>query len=811
MRPTRLFTLSTLALAALQATAQTAGSTDPGGTQVGESMTVVVTARRIDERVIDVPLTIKAISGAGLQARGISSVSELSLFTPGLSYSPDFGRSSERPVVRGISALRPEAPQPVSIFVDGIFVKDGALGLLLDDAQRVEVIKGPQSALYGRATYAGAINYISIKPGNTLSGNVVVSAAQAGELSAFGAVSVPLVADKLAMRLKVKSKQFDGQYTNSQTGNKLGSERTDAAGVQLFFTPAPNFDARLTLDHSEDRDGIFNATVRPIPTLNATGAVVSQNGSTNIANGASCEGRVVNIVGNNAVTGLPDATVPASATARGNGWPCGASQFSGTVVRRNEADLASYTDPATGINYGNIAGLDRSTSRTGLTLNYEFSGGMLLTSQTGLTRQQTNLGADQSYNGTRFAPGGSSWTSYDRDHLEYTSQEFRLASADKQPLTWLVGAFYYDEKSHGSSSGVITATGFAPLREKSGGEIENIAPFGRVQYQFGAQWRASVEGRYNREKVKVIGTPLGLATVSAGSCVAGQQCVIQASKTFTDFSPRATLDWKPMKDTLVYAQYAVGSKSGGYNTTAGIPQSRFAYDGEKVKSAELGVKTQLADGSVGLSAALFRNNIDGLQLSNLITITNPFSVNPAAPQTTTTTIVSNVGKARTQGFEVDAFVRATNWLTLSGNYAFTDAKALRGTEVTNGTVFGGNQSVDGATLPRSPRHAAAASVAVDAPLGMGEVRATGRIDVVYQSRRYAEIQNMIWADAFTRINLSAGVRGKEWSLRAWVKNAANDDTSLNGFRYLDPSTFRRTAVDFLPRLRQVGVTGTYDF
>jgi iron complex outermembrane recepter protein len=134
--------------------------------------TIVVTARRVDERLIDVPLTIRAMTDREIKERGINSLSDLAQFTPGLSYSPDLGRVSERPVLRGVSALRPEAPQPVSVFIDGLYMRDGVLGVLLDDAQRVEVIKGPQSALYGRSTYMGAINYITVKPGNDFKGRV---------------------------------------------------------------------------------------------------------------------------------------------------------------------------------------------------------------------------------------------------------------------------------------------------------------------------------------------------------------------------------------------------------------------------------------------------------------------------------------------------------------------------------------------------------------------------------------------------------------------------------------------------------------
>lgn len=771
------------------------------------TQTIVVTARRVDERLIDVPLTIRAMTDRDLKERGITSITELAQFTPGLSYSPDFGRTSERPVIRGISALRPEAPQPVSVFIDGLYMRDGVLGVLLDDAQRVEIIKGPQSALYGRSTYAGAINYITVKPGNVFKGKIDASVAQAKEHTLFAAMTVPLMKDMLSLRLKGRDYKFGGQYTNSQTGNKIGDESTRAAGLTLLFTPSTSFDVTLTYDNSKDRDGLFNAIARTVP-IQSGGVVTNQNGSTNVPNGSTCNGRTVNIVGNNA-RGIPDASVPASTTARLNGWPCGAATFTGTTVTRNERDLANYTDPTTGIAYGKIAGLDREIDRTGLTMNLDVAG-YTITAQTGWTRQKSNVGADQSYNGTQFAITGASWLSYDRDILDYTSYELRLTSPQDRPLTWLVGYFDYDEETSGITSSVIARSGANvvadPMRPKSATKTSNAAPFARVQYEFSKQLRVSAEGRQNKETVEVGGTALGIARVTAGTCVAGQQCFVNGSKTFTDFSPRFTIDYKPMQDTLVYAQIARGSKSGGFNTTPGLPEENFSYRGEKVQAAELGVKVALLNGSVALNAALFRNDIDDLQLSNISTVTSPLT-----GVASTTTIVNNVGKARTQGFEVDVWHRVNDWLQLNANYAYTDAKAIEGTETTNGTVFGGNMSVAGFTLPRSPKHSAAASAAVDTPLAGTTMRVFGRVDVVYQSRRYAEIQNMIWADPYTRINLSAGLRAKQWRVSLWVKNSANDNTSLNGFRYLDPVTFRRTAVDFLPRLRQTGLTAQYNF
>jgi len=811
---TMLFATTIAIAPALHAQAKPASAAPAAeGTGLSE---IIVTARKTNEKLQDVPLTIKALSGAELQAQGITSISELSQHTPGLTYSTDFGRSGERPVIRGISALRPEAPQPVSIFIDGVFLRDGALSLGLDDAERVEVVKGPQSALYGRASYVGAINYITVKPGNDFKVNVSGTVAEFGEYSLHGAVTIPLVKDVLSVRLRGKHYEYGGQYTNSLTGNKIGNERTDAFGGLLSFKPSPSFDALFGLDYSKDRDGLFAATIRTIPTQ-AGGVVTSQNGSSNVPNGATCNGYTINIVGNNPVTGMPDATVPASGSSIRNGWPCGASTFTGTTVARDEADLANYTDPVTGISYGNIAGLDRKILRATGTLNFHFGDGYTLTSQTAYTHKTENTGADQSYSGVRFTPtflGAASWLSYDRDRLNYFSQEVRLSSPQNQPFTWLVGAFYYKENFSGINSNVIVYNFANPtniladtLRPKTSTSSRNIAGFARAQYKFSEAFKISVEGRYGEERVTAGPTNLGNTTVASGTCtVIGQPCILQGDRTFRDFSPRITADYKLTPHVLLYGQVAKGQKSGGFNTTAGLPATSFKYDGEKVWSYEVGLKSDLFDRRVRFNVAVFQNDINGLQLSNIAAY-----VSPITGSSTTTTIVNNVGNARTRGVELELDVKPTKWLTLNSNYAYTDAKALVGTESTNGTAFGGNQSVAGHTLPRSPAHSATLGAAVDTPSGIDGVSFFARGDLIYQSRRYAEIQNLIWADPFVHINASVGVHGDKWHATAFVKNLTNDNTSLNGFRYLDPNTFRRTAVDFLPRLRQFGLTLSYNY
>ncbi len=799
---------------AAQATAKTAEAKETGAEPTQAIQSIVVTARRFGERMQDVPLSIVAMTSKDLEARGITSLTDLTQATPGLSYSTDFGRSGERPVVRGISVTRLDAPQPVSVFIDGVYVRDGVLSLGIDDAQRIEVIKGPQSALYGRATYAGAINYVTVKPGDVLTGKVSTTVATDGERAIFGAMTVPLISELLSMRVGLKHSEFGGQYTNSVDGSKLGTEKSDSAGVQFFLRATPDFDASLSLNSARDRDGDFVTVVRPVP-LQAGGVVTDQNGSSNVANGSVCNGHTIDLVGTDRATGLPSAAVPASPTTIANGWPCGAVSIKGTSFPRVVTEMSHYVDPATGIDYGDIRGRTRDLDRAALTLNYQFGDGYQLTSQTAYTRARTNAGTDQSYGGNAFTypfgpTSGTSWISYTRDKLDYMSQEFRVSSPLDADLTWMVGAFYYKEEFKGLTGTLLkqTAAGVVPdmMRPAPETSVENLAPFGRVQYEFSKAMRVSLEGRYSRERVRLGGQPLGIAVVDSGTCVAGQPCTLTGDTTYTDFAPRLTVDYKLNKSMMFYAQAAKGSKAGGFNAKPGLDPADFTFEGERVRAFEVGLKTQLLDGRMLLNLALFQNDLSGLQLSHPISIINPFT---GAPVNDTAT--ANIGKARTRGLEAEVLYQAAPWLQLSGNYAFTDAKALEGEETTSGGVFGGNMSIAGFTLQRTPKHSVSLSAAVDTPITGTGLRFVSRVDANYQSRRYADITNTIWADPFTRVNLNAGVRGKDWRVVLFVRNATNDDTPANAFRYFDANNFRRTAVDFPTRLRQVGVTASYDF
>ena len=146
---------------------------------------ITVTARRREESLQEVPLSISAFSTADIQRAGIASFADVAKLTPSLIFDQDFGANDTRPTIRGLPATR--GRPPVGVLIDGIDVSSEAIataggGILLNlrllDLERIEVVKGPQAVYFGRNTFGGAVNYVTKDPGNEWKGKASASVAQ---------------------------------------------------------------------------------------------------------------------------------------------------------------------------------------------------------------------------------------------------------------------------------------------------------------------------------------------------------------------------------------------------------------------------------------------------------------------------------------------------------------------------------------------------------------------------------------------------------------------------------------------------------
>ncbi len=214
---------------------------------------IVVTARKREESVQDIPVVVTAFTADELARRGVSELEDIAAATPGLSFE-DFSSSfSAAPVMRGLTQVNVSSEvQNVATFVDGIYIqRNYAVDISLADFQRIEVVKGPQSALYGQNAFAGAINYVLNKPGEQFDGYGEVTAGTDGRLDYKAAFGGPLIEGKLGLRGYYGHSEFDGTWKNEFPGLSAKDARlgwTDNETYSLVAVATPTDWLRLEGD-----------------------------------------------------------------------------------------------------------------------------------------------------------------------------------------------------------------------------------------------------------------------------------------------------------------------------------------------------------------------------------------------------------------------------------------------------------------------------------------------------------------------------------------------------------------------------------
>ncbi len=237
MRLRTMFLITTTMMSLpVSAFAQAAPSTP----EATDADTIIVTARKRDETLIDVPLAITAVTGDTIERRGFNSVRDLATQTPGLNISSD-GTGRAFVSIRGVGVTLVQSVQPgVGLFINGIYQPNTAyLNNPLVDVERVEVLRGPQGTLYGKNTLGGAINVISRQPSNEFRVRGVASfAGPDNSWLASGSVSGPIVEDKLQFRLGFAHRQQDGFITNTLIGGDANKFRSDTLNGTVRILPA---------------------------------------------------------------------------------------------------------------------------------------------------------------------------------------------------------------------------------------------------------------------------------------------------------------------------------------------------------------------------------------------------------------------------------------------------------------------------------------------------------------------------------------------------------------------------------------------
>ena len=643
----------------------------PEDTSVADSAQtgdIIVTARRVEERLQDIPASVSAIGTTA--AEKMNSLADIQSQVSGVTFqavgpSPAIG-------IRGFGN-RTQAQNPsqsaVGIFVDGVFVSPAlAIDINRTDVQRIEIAKGPQSTLYGRSSFTGAINIVTADPTPDFSGFVEagygMSSVHGENLYKLrGAISVPL-GDTLSVRFFGAREKRDGFAYDSVTGNRAGGYNRKIGRVRLLWEPSNVVTGRLT--------GTIIRDDLPFPLVNA--------------------GRIRAPLGQRLVLGnftRPDVNA--------------ALQFGKDVWD------ATYVNPQHSRVRGEQATLD---------LRFDTPMGELAS----LTDyQHASLATTLSLDLTRLAFATGNGTNDDKRY----SQELRLSN-DTGRFSYLLGLYYLHSvlnQAGGRSIdfGAGTALGSGailfdrppgiPLPPASNASVspaytktDAYAAFGQLGYDISDDLNLTVGLRQGRDELE--GVTGSFLRARAGFTVTSTPFTYRKA-AFNATTGSANLSYKVAPDVTVYGSFARGNSPGGLNV-GGSALVNFAP--QSVDAYELGLRSQFLDRRVRLNVALFENRYDDLQLSQ-----NLFIAGNLTPTTT------NAAKARGRGVDIDTGVIVSDSLSFNVQYTYVDSKI---TDYTIPPPPTPQVNLTGVPLVRSPKHSLNASATFRHDLGPGVFQLT---------------------------------------------------------------------------------------
>lgn len=807
------------AAAASNPTATTPGTktdTAPGQLTGASGNEIVVTARNRAEKLQDVPLAITSFSSQDLANANVRNIRDVAYLTPGLTVTSGGAEAGSTPVIRGQTNLNGGAGDPnVAVFLDGIYISNNnAISLGLIDIDRIEVVKGPVSALYGRNAFAGAINYVSKKPSLTaMHGGVTGFVGNDGQYSATGSISVPLVKDVLGFRIAGGYEHSDGSYYDPITKQHAGGFEKRDGQVSLLFKPAEPLTINASYYYGNDKFG---------------NAAVAYNN---------------NNCGFQAVPASPQ-------DPSGTGF----AQFCGHF----DPDAHDVEIPVLPKLAG-ASGNNRRVNLASVNVTYDLGFAKLisLTGYSKITQQRYNDFIGRRYGipfnlvpgpGVVYLPElfGS------ETHTKDFSEEIRIQSPANRPLRVQVGGFYFKGRnasrtilgidSTGLPAGQTLVAGFARNSLTQNGVLSDLvvgqtlghdrqySAFVGVDYDIFTGLTASGEYRYTTQKkdILVIRSTgcFGTITVAASPCTGPAPTpylypngLVPPTGTFKFTNYRGTLKYQVTRGTNVYASVATGTKAGGFNQrSVALPdgsQPDLRFEPETNTTYEFGIKNSFFNNRLQLNFAGYHIKTKGIQISG-----------PSAVPTNPGLVTKNFGSVKTDGFELELAAKVAQGAKVhlgigyakpkfgSDAFDFGGAGACA-TLVTTASPSGPVYSVaargtnpiivtcaskvivalpgtslnpvttaapkivlplNGLNVPRQSNLQLTGGVDLDGPIGTSGWRWNGTFNARYESRQYNFNNNISWAGGRTVMNVRAGIDNGRYSLSAYVNNLTNDHT-----------------------------------
>jgi iron complex outermembrane receptor protein len=737
-----------------QTEAQAAGASD---------QQIVVTARRRNEILLDVPISVTAYSGEQLNRQGALNITDVAATTPNVTLEVSRGTNSTlTPFIRGIGQQDPVAgfEQGVGLYLDDVyFNRPQAAVLDIYDVERIEVLRGPQGTLYGRNTVGGAIKYVTRRiPTDGPHLKMRTNLGTYRQADFIVSASTPLTKGLLisAAAARLSNHGFGKNLTNG-----LRNYNKDVVAMRgtVELIPSDTVFFRLSGDYVWD-DSNPRGGHRLIPNLCtlATTAFACNGGQQVLGHVWDTQGS------------LNDPTQEVR---------------SGGLSLYGEAELSDW------LKFRTITAYRKDKGFTPIDFD---------------ALPYADVDVPAIYRNHQF------------------SQELQLV-ADKGPLQGVAGFYYLNAKAADIFDVRLyttSPTALPGLTATTSGDVrtKTWAIFGDFSYDISPQWSVSLGGRYTNDKrhAKVIranllfgGAPAlgGGFGFGVGTQLGALTSNFDGKRTDKAFTPRVSVSFKPNKNNNIYLSYSRGFKGGGFDPrglTTATPRSNpavpptaqeiydfMAFDPEKVDSYEAGWKASLFNRRLQFAAAVFDAEYKDVQV--------PGSAGgvTAGGVPTFVGITTNAGKARFRGVELETNLRAAqdfatsgDRLNLAGTLGYLDAKYIHFLTVVT-------RDINGAVIPATPADVAkfrkiqntpkwtlSGTIDYDTPLGGGRLNANTTLSYRSKSQQFELASpgldqkgfalwdaNLVWRSAGNRYEF--GVHGK---------NLANKKYVVSGYNFL---------------------------
>jgi outer membrane receptor protein involved in Fe transport len=758
---------------------------------------IIVTARKTEESLQSAPVAVSAFTSQAIEQKGLVNIGDVANFTPGLSFSQAFGRTTDRPVIRGqsnvLAGVQFGVESGTAYFIDGVYFPGDIQGIDFNSLERIEVVKGPQSALYGRNTYAGAINFITRMPTDDLEASVRAAVAQFGEQDYSFSIGSGLFDDKLGVRLNARTYSYDGEYTNSLTGRKVGAESTDSIGLAVYWRPIEDLSVQGTGFYRKDDDGPLALFLQGASANNCYPGFRSQRYRD---------------------TNPGPAVVPGT---NPNQYYCG--RIRPGVVALNTDPLPVSVGGVTQVRDGTaFDGVETEEYFGTLRADWDISdSGWVVTSLSGYRDYENLFGTDSDHSNAfvlvpTFVPGTGLvyppateeplFANTNRNDTRSVSTELRLASPQDRRLRGLIGGYYFDFEDDGSDLTFAhpRGGGTADYTET----VTNEAVFGLLAFDITDKLTLTGEVRYmeeTKERTEFCSTTIynwitkrcSSATGVANALALGQVRYNDEAK-FDSTTPRITLDYQINEDWMVYGIFAQGAKPGGLNGVAGQSIGVPTYDQEESDNFELGTKVTMFDDRLRMGFAAYFTQATDVQFTQ--------SVPSATGQGAVTSIATNQGEGEIMGFEFDIQAAISEAITLSAGYAYNDTEITKGCDDFQYTLNTGGLiydpalgtvpecNISGKRYPLGSEQMANFSLNYDSPMEWGEgLNLISNLGVSYEDSKYVQVHNLAETGETTLVNLRFGVRSDNgWSVVAYGRNLTDTDTIPLATRWFDLRT-----------------------